>query len=296
MRDALTLVVLAALWGASFLFMRVAAPAFGPFALVWLRLALAGAILVPLIVWQGGAPAWRANARPIFIVGVINSALPFCLISWATLTLPAGIASVLNATTPLMTALWAMPLAGERLSAQRLAGLGLGLAGVAVLAMGKIDGSAAGVLPVLAMLAATASYGLAAHYARRELTGVPPLVVSGGSLASTSLPLAPLALWTWPATMPGAIEWGVVLALAALSTALAYLLYYRLIASLGATRASAVTYLIPLFGVLWGAWLLGEPVGLSMLAGGALILAGVGFLQYKRLANVGRTGAEKAGS
>ncbi len=282
-QDRILLVALAALWGGSFLFMRVAAPALGPFPLIALRLGLASLVLVPVLALRGGMKLWFDNWLRIAIVGVFLSALPFCLIAWATLSLSAGVASVLNATTPLMTALWAVPLAGERLSAQRVAGLGLGLAGVAVLMLGRGAAfSAASWWPVLAMLGATACYGWSGHMARRWLPGLPSLVTATGSLFSGAVLVLPLALLSWPkAPAPAAVWWSVVL-LALGSTAVAYLIFYRLIDRLGATRASAVTYLVPVFGVMWGAMWLAEPLTPTMLAGAGLILGGVVLLGWKR--------------
>ncbi|MBV8679441.1 MAG: DMT family transporter [Aquitalea sp.] len=282
-REMAGLVLLAALWGGSFLFMRVAVPELGPFALIALRLVLASLVLLPVLLWRGGLPLWRQHWLRIAVVGVFLSALPFCLIAWASLSLPAGVASVLNATTPLMTALWAMPLAGERMSLPRAAGLSLGLAGVLVLMLGR--GAAFDVqslLPVLAMLGATACYGWSGHMAKRWLPGLPSLVTATGSLFSGAVLVTPLALLNLPAHAPSSTVWGAVLLLAVASTSLAYLIFYWLIDSLGATRASSVTYLVPVFGVLWGAMLLGEPVGLLMVLGGVLILGGVLLLGWRR--------------
>lgn len=282
-RDMAGLVLLAALWGGSFLFMRVAVPELGAFALIALRLALAALVLLPVLLLRGGLPLWRQHWLRIAVVGVFLSALPFCLIAWASLSLPAGVASVLNATTPLMTALWAMPLAGERMTLPRASGLLLGLAGVLVLMLGRgatFDVHA--LLPVLAMLGATACYGWSGHMARRWLPGLPPLVTATGSLFSGAVLVTPLALLNLPAQPPSPMVWGAVLLLALGCTSLAYLIFYRLIDRLGATRASSVTYLVPVFGVLWGAIFLHEQVGLLMLLGGLLILGGVLLLGWRR--------------
>jgi len=281
-QDLLSLLLLAALWGASFLFMRVAAPLFGPLALIALRVSLAALVLLPLVLWSGEWRYARSHAGPLALMGLLNLALPFLLIAWALLSLPAGVGSVLNATTPLMTALLAWPLAREPLTQRRLVGLLLGLAGVVVLVAGKggfATGHEAGLLPVLAMLGATFSYGIAAHLARRLLVGVPPRVSSCGSLVVASLLTLPLALSHWPSAPIPSNGWLAVAGLALGSTAFAYLLYYRLLARLGATRAVTVTYLVPLFGVLWGVLLLSEPLRSSMLAGALLILAGVAWAQ-----------------
>ncbi|WP_436197894.1 DMT family transporter [Chromobacterium subtsugae] len=199
-REAAWLTLLAAIWGASFLFMRIAAPVFGPLALIALRVGLAACALLPLMAWRGQLAVWRAHWPDIALTGIFLTAFPFCLIAWAQLSLPAGMASVLNATTPLMTALWAWPLAGEKLTPPRLAGLALGLAGVLVLLRGRGAGfDAAGPWPVLAMLGATASYGWAGQMVRRRLPGLPPLATAGGGLASGALLMLPLAAWAWPA-------------------------------------------------------------------------------------------------
>ncbi|WP_236686454.1 DMT family transporter [Chromobacterium subtsugae] len=275
-REAAWLTLLAAIWGASFLFMRIAAPMFGPLALIALRVGLAACALLPLMAWRGQLAVWRAHWPDIALTGIFLTAFPFCLIAWAQLSLPAGMASVLNATTPLMTALWAWPLAGEKLTPPRLAGLALGLAGVLVLLRGRGAGfDAAGPWPVLAMLGATASYGWAGQMVRRRLPGLPPLATAGGGLASGALLMLPLAAWAWPAGPIPARAWLALLALAWLCTALAYLIFYRLIARLGATRASGVTYLVPVFGVLWGVLFLGEALSPAMLLAAALILGGV---------------------
>ncbi|AOZ51049.1 DMT family transporter [Chromobacterium vaccinii] len=282
-REFAWLALLAALWGGSFLFMRVAAPAFGPLPLIALRVGLAACLLLPLLLWRGQWKLWRGHWLPIAVVGVFFTAFPFSLIAWAQLSLSAGMASVLNATTPLMTALWAWPLAGERLSSRRAAGLVLGLAGVLAL----LDGHGArfevrSLAPVLAMLGATASYGWAGHMARRWLPGMPPLVTACGGLASGALLMLPLAWHDWPASQPPQKAWIALALLAVFCTALAYLIFYRLINRLGATRASGVTYLVPVFGVLWGALFLGETIGAAMLLGAALILAGVLALNGRR--------------
>jgi drug/metabolite transporter (DMT)-like permease len=278
-RDWSGLLLLAALWGASYLFMRVGAPEFGPVPLIGIRLILASLPLVPLLWWRGGLGAWRRNAWPIFVAGLFNCALPFCLIAWAELALPAGPASILCATTSLMASLWAAALYGERFTLTRIIGLALGFAGVAALVFH--DQQSAGsvqILPSLAVLLASASYGGVAHYTRKRLVGIPALTVTTGSLASAALLLLPLTIWGWPQHAISTQAWLSVGGLALLSTSLAFLFYYRLIARVGATRATAVAYLIPLFGVLWGVLFLGEPLYLGMLFGAVLILGGVGLI------------------
>lgn len=292
--DIAELLLLAALWGGSFLLMRVAAPDFGPIALVFVRVAGASLLLLPLLVWRRELPALRQHWRAIFIVGLTNSALPFLLFTFAVLAISAGLASIFNATTPLWAALIAWAWVGDRPTASRWLGLALGVAGVAGLALDKasLTPGAHGVSPALAIaacLAAGAFYGWSANFARARLAGVPPMVVAAGSQLSATLALALPALWAWPSVAPAASSWGAAGVLAVACTALAYVLYFRLIAHAGATNASTVTFLIPAFAVSWGAVALGESVDARMLAGCAVILLGTalttGWLKLSRRAS-----------
>ncbi|HUK14719.1 MAG TPA: DMT family transporter [Thermoanaerobaculaceae bacterium] len=274
-RDAVALVALAALWGASFLFMRVAAPRFGPVPLIELRVALAALALLPVLLAGGRLRAARANALPILVVGAINSALPFSLLAFATLSLTAGFASVLNATAPMFGALVAWLWLGDRLSAWRVAGLAVGFGGVLMLVWGKTGFKPGGSgLAVVAALVATLLYGVAANYTKRRLTGVDPLATAAGSQVGAAVVLAPVAAWAWPRSAPPASAWAAVAALALACTAVAYILYFRLIANVGPAKAIAVTFLIPVFGILWGAVVLGEAVTPRMVGACAIILAG----------------------
>lgn len=278
-RDYVDLVLLAALWGASFLFMRVAAPAFGAVPLVEVRVVVAAAFLLPLVAARGGLAELRANAVRAGTIGVINSALPFALFTYATLSITAGFASILNATMPIWTAAIAALWLRERITPMQWLGLALGVTGVAVLVWGKVSfvpGSSqwAVTLAVAAALAATLAYGIAAHLAKRIQAGVSPLITAAGSQLGAAVVLAAPAAWTWPAQTPPATLWLAALLLGIACTGIAYLLYFRLIARTGAVNAASVTFLIPMFGTLWGALFLGEAVTLQMLAGGAIVLAG----------------------
>jgi drug/metabolite transporter (DMT)-like permease len=272
------LVVLAAIWGASFLMMRIAVPEFGPLALTALRVAGATLLLAPLVAWRGQLGALRNHWQAIAVVGLVNSALPFVLFSVAALAISAGLASIFNATAPLWGAVIAWLWLGERLNGSRIAGLALGFAGVAWLAWdsASVKSGAHGVSAALAIGAcvlAAVCYGFGANYTKRRLAGAPPLAVAAGSqLAATALLAAPA--WAGaPAALPSARAWTSLAVLALLCTGVAYLMYFRLIARLGA-RAIAVTYLIPLFAVLWGTLFLGEALTPSMVAGCAVVLAG----------------------
>ena len=190
------------------------------------------------------------------------------------MTLPAGLSSVLNATVPLFGAVIAVGWLGERMSTVRVAGLLTGFAGVIVLAWGRLA-APGDRLAVLAALAATMLYAVAAHYTRRRLGGVTPIAVATGSLIAATVLTLPFGAAFWPVANPSALAWGCAVALGVGCTALAYLLYFRLIARLGAVAALAVTYLIPVFGVSWGALFLNERLPASAFTGALLVLAGV---------------------
>ena len=277
LRDLLDLTLLAALWGGSFLFMRYAVPDFGVVPLIWLRVALASVCLLPLLLLKRQFGALRQQAGALTVMSLFNSGLPFLLIAWATLSITAGLASIMNAMTPVFTALIGALWLGDRLDGRRSLGLLLGLAGVALLAADKADFRPGGSgWAIVAMLLATACYGFAANHTRRYLQGVPALVNATGTQLVSALVLLPPALWSWPERMPGLGPWLAALVLGVACSALAYLLFFRLIARVGASRAVTVTFLVPVFGTLWGALFLGEPVTASMLAGGAVVLLGTG--------------------
>lgn len=279
--DFAELVLLAALWGASFLFMRLGAHEFGPTALAAVRVGLASLLLVPLLASRGQLASLREHWRAMLLVGALNSAVPFVLFSFAALSITAGLSSIVNATTPLWTAIVAFVWMRQGLTRLRVLGLVIGFAGVAFLAWDKAsfrhdaDGGDAGFRAVLACLAATLCYGVAANATRRFLSGVPPLAVATGSQFAAAVLLAPLAAWMWPAVAPGRVAWASALGLAVLCTALAYLLYFRLMSRVGPTNAVSVTFLIPLFAILWGAVFLREAVTLQMAVGGAIVLVGI---------------------
>lgn len=276
-RDLLDLTLLAALWGGSFLFMRYAVPDFGVVPLIWLRVALASVCLLPLLLMKRQLGALRRQAGALTVMGLFNSGLPFLLIAWATLSITAGLASIMNAMTPVFTALIGALWLGDRLDGRRGLGLLLGLAGVALLAADKADFRPGGSgWAIVAMVLATACYGFAANHTRRYLQGVPALVNATGTQLVSALVLLPPALWSWPERMPGLGPWLAALVLGVACSALAYLLFFRLIARVGASRAVTVTFLVPVFGTLWGALFLDEPVTASMLAGGAVVLLGTG--------------------
>ncbi len=275
--DLVELFALGALWGCSFLFMRVAVPEFGPVPLIGLRVATAALFLLPILVYRSSVDVLWQRPGDFAVVGLVNSAFPFTMFAYATLTLTAGYTAVINATAPLFTALVAFLWVGERLSRIAAGGLLVGLIGVIVLVQDqlRLDMGGAG-LPIVAALAASLSYGIAGNHARICMSGVGSLQLAAGSQVAASLMLLPLCLVYWPAENPSLTAWLAVLALGILCTGIAYILYFRLLIRLGPARAVTVTYLVPLAAMIAGAIVLDETITASMLAGCGLILLGTG--------------------
>lgn len=301
-RDRLDLLVLGAIWGASFLFMRVAAPEFGPIALTGIRVAIAAIFLVALLAWRGGARCLPSLALPLTALGAVNSALPFTLFAYATLYITAGATAVLNASVPLFAAVIAYFWLRDRLSPVAIVGLVVGFGGVVILVWDRASfGNGSGIWAPLAGLAGGLSYGIAANYTKKRLHGVSPLVSATGSLVAATVLLLPLVVVYWPPVSPGFLSWLCVIVLGVACTAIAYLLYFRLIARVGPAKTVTVTYLVPLFGMLWGLVFLGEKITASMLVacgvillGTALATGGRGRLLRSRAPQPGETPARSA--
>jgi drug/metabolite transporter (DMT)-like permease len=285
------LVVLSVLWGGSFFFVGVAVHALPPFTIVLLRVAVA-ALALAAVARIAGIPLPRETRvwGALAVVSLLNNVLPFTLIVWAQTLIPSGLASILNATTPLFTVLVAHACTtDEKLTRGRLSGVLLGFLGVAVLLGGTLRPAASGeVLAELACLAAALSYAFAGVYGRRfRAMGVPPLATAAGTVTVASLVMLPLALavdrpWSLPAPPAGALA--AVLALGILSTAVAYILYYRILATAGATNLLLVTLLIPVSAILLGVLVLGEAVAPRQAAGMAMIALGLAAIDGRPLA------------
>jgi drug/metabolite transporter (DMT)-like permease len=273
--DYARLVLLAAIWGGAFPFMRVAAPEFGPAWTAELRVLIGGLALMAWFRLTGFEAGLRQHARAYLILGAAGIALPFALYSFAAMHAPASLLSILNATAPMFGLAWSASFGDERLTLRKMSGLGLGLAGVALIA--KPAGAATDprfAAAVAAALAACCAYGAVGVLVKRCARGVAPRGMAAGNQLAAALVLVPLLPLLPPPVAPTALASANLLALALLGSAVAFPLYFRLIADVGATRALTVTYLIPLFGILWGGLFLGEALPASALAGGALILAG----------------------
>jgi drug/metabolite transporter (DMT)-like permease len=274
--DLARLFLLAALWGGSYLFIRIAAPVLGVPLTMSLRVMVAAIALIAFSYFKHHLPPLRQRWRSYLVLGLLNNAIPFILIAIAVVNLNASIAAVLNATTPLFTAIVAAVWIKEPLSHRKLTGLLLGIVGVAVLVgWSPLPLSGPVILGGIAALVAAISYGLAAVYARRTFAGDRPTDTATGQLIGSSILLSPVAIAALPERMPAIGVMLAVTALALLCTAYAYLLYFRLISSAGATRAATVTFLIPIFSLFLGKLLLSEPINLGLLLGLATILLSV---------------------
>jgi drug/metabolite transporter (DMT)-like permease len=273
--DIVRLLLLAVLWGASFVFIRVLAPVLGPVWVATARLLLAGSALVLGFLAMRRPVDVARHWRAYLLVGILNSSLPFLLFAYAALTLPASYLVILNAALPLFGAVASAVWLGESLESRKIVGLAAGAAGVALVSgAGPVTPDATFAVAVAASLGAVLCYALAGVWLKRSGSALQPVAVAGWSQLLGGLALLPLAAF---APVRGEITVLIVvnvLLLALLCSAIAYVLYFRLIADVGPTRAMTVTFLMPAFGMLWGALFLGETITLAMLVGAALIVGG----------------------
>lgn len=281
-KQLVQLISLAAIWGASFLFIRLAVPDFGPVPLTAARSLVATLTLLPLMLLKGQWPVFRQYWGHIMVIGLISTALPFSFLSISTQYTSAGFASILNALTPLFSALVAWLWLKEYLTPVAVIGILLGFAGVMVMVFDRETITASyALLPILAGVAGTLLYGLTGNYSRRFTAGVPALVISAGCQLFATLFLLPVAVVLWPTAPIPPGSWLYVVVLGMLCTGVAYILYFNLLATVGVARTVIVTYLVPVFAMLWGYLILDEGVTLKMLAGALCILAGIGLTTYR---------------
>lgn len=259
--------------------MRVSAPEFGPFALIGLRAGIAACCLLPLFLLREGVAPLAAHAPALTMVGLVNCFIPFTLLAYATLSLTAGFTALLNATTPLWAAVVGLFWLGATLAPRQWIGLALGVIGMVVLTWGKVDFKPGGTgLAVVAGLLATLSYGFSTHFTKKSLSRLSPMGIAAGSQAAGAVMILPFAIYFWPQTPPSMRAWVAAILLAVLATAFALVLYFRLISRLGGQKASAVTFLIPVFAAAFGALFLGEAVTVPMWTGGLIVLAGTALI------------------
>jgi drug/metabolite transporter (DMT)-like permease len=274
--------LLAAIWGSSFLFMRMGALELGAFPTAGMRVMIATVFLIPLVLVRGLGRSLLHNWKLTLLVGIMNSAIPFACFGFALLSISTGLSAILNATVPLFGAVIAWIWLGDKLHGSRVLGLVIGFAGVVMLAWDKASfrpdasGYSSG-WAVLACLLATFCYGVAASFTKRFLQGVPSLVAATGSQIGASIGLLPLTIGFWPQHAVSSKAWLAVLALGVLCTGIAYVIYFRMIERAGPTRALSVTFGIPVFALLYGAVVLDELITAWMLLCGVVIVLGIGF-------------------
>ncbi len=282
--DAALLIILAAIWGSSFIFMRHLSPLLGPLVLTAVRTLAAGSILAGAFALARVRLDWKRNWWRYLLLGALNTAAPWLLFAWAALHQGGAVSSVINALTPLWGAIFAALLLGEAIGARKLAGIVLGVAGVALIGFAGAGAATqgGGALPVLACVLATVLYGFFGAWTKRFAADLEPRAITAGSLVSGGLLLLPFALAdSGKAAGAPPLAWLLALAFSLLCSALAYLIYYRLLARAGVAFALSVTLLIPVFALLWGLVFLGEGLAPTDLAGAALVLSGTGLIAGK---------------
>lgn len=290
-RDYAELILLSAIWGSSFLFLRIAAPVLGPVFLIEMRVLSALLVLLPICIAMGKHREAVENWRLILLVSITNMTIPFCLLAYASVSIGAGFASVLNSTVPFFAALIGFVFWSQRMTGQAILGLLVGFSGVVVLVIDPNSDSPLGSngLAIAAGISAAFFYGTAVNITVHKLKGVSGLSITVGSLFFASVSLLPFALQSLPASLPESSILFSVGALGVLCTGVAYLMFYRLIARIGSHNAISSTFMIPLFSILWGALFLGESITLQRILGCVFILFGValttGFLARFRRSN-----------
>ncbi len=277
-RNLIELIILAMVWGASYMFMRIATPEFGAIALIEIRVLVASLFLLPIWIFREGKTSSQSVKHywwPILVIGTLNSAVPFVLFAYSTLSITGGFASILNSTAPIWAALVAWLWLRKKLNFNGVLGLLLGLIGVVILVSGSFSfNNNAEMIGIIAAMVASLLYGISANYTTVKLSEVSPLTISTFSQIGAMLVLLPLAIYFFPSEEISIESWLAVLALGVFCTGFAYTMYFRLIANVGSTKAITVTFLIPVFGTMWGALFLDEDVTQEMIIGTLIILLG----------------------
>ncbi len=277
-RDLRDLLLLAALWGGSFILLRLTSPAFGPVFLIEMRVLTGLVVLLPILFYYGRVQELISNWRILALLSLTNMCVPFCLLAFTSLFLGAGTISILNATVPFFAAATGYILFGQKITLAAASGLVLGFSGVVVLMAGNTQSatSETALFAFSAGLLAAMMYGFSTNIINSRLLGVSGLAITTGCLFFSVVYLLPVVLiWARPEELPGGIMWLYVFILGTACTGLPYIMFYRLIARIGAYQSLTVTYLVPVFSILYGALLLAEPVTGVMLFGSSLVLLGI---------------------
>lgn len=266
--DLVRLLVLSIIWGGSFLFMRIAAPEFGPQALILVRMGGAALVLAPILVMSPHRQQFLERWKDFLVLGFTAASFPFCLLAFATLSLEAGFTSLLNATTPICTAVVGVLWFGSRFKKPQYTGLLIGLLGVAVLSYDRMSFKEGGDgWAILAALTAPIAYGFAGNFTRLRFQDLPPQFVAAGSTAAATLLILPLGVMSWPVSNPSNKAWICAILLAVVCTAIAYLLFFKIISSASAMATSTVTFLVPVSAIVWGYLALQEKLTPQIVVG-----------------------------
>lgn len=278
-QDSAELLLLGAIWGASFMLMKEAVPAFGVFALVEFRAIGATLCLLPLVFLKRQQSDLVKHWKKLFVVGLLNTAIPFSLFNYAMYYLDAGLAAILNATAPMFGVVVAWLYLKEKIGYWGMLGVLLGFVGVVIISIDPSTSHKASflssLLPILAALAAAICYALSASYLKRHLSNAKPFAVAAGSQIASILLLFPLAITHLPTAMPSSDAWIAAVILAVFCTGLAYVMYFDLIDKIGPSKAITVGYLLPFFGIMWGVTVLDETLTLKQIIGSACVIVGV---------------------
>jgi drug/metabolite transporter (DMT)-like permease len=268
----------AALWGSSFLFMRIAAVEFGPFATAGMRMAIGTLVMLPLLFWRGLFPQLGQHWRSIAWISLVNAGIPFACFSFAVLHITTGLSAILNATVPMFSAIVGWLWLKQRLTMFKTLGIAIGFLGVALLAgeqaTFKGDQLWMSIAAIAACLLATFCYGLSGNVIKERLSHLHPWVIAGGTMLGATLWLAIPAALTWPSVTPSARAWWSLVAVGVLCSAMAYMLFFELLSRTDATKTMSVTYLIPVFAVMYGVLFLDEHVTLWMVGCAVVVLLG----------------------
>jgi drug/metabolite transporter (DMT)-like permease len=281
--NLLLLIALSAIWGGSFIFMRHLSPILGAFITTNMRLLIAGVFLVILFTAFGVKLFWKKHWKHYLIIGIVNSGTPFLLYSFAALHIPASVSVIVNTMAPMFVAVFSVFWLGDKLSYLKVLGLLMGTGGVVLIAStGAVPRSLMAVLAVLACVGAACCYGLAGIYIKKHASHIKPRLVAAGSQAMVGVAMLPL-IFAFPPRQV-VTNWTIVLLIvfAILCSAVAYLIYYRLVAAVGPTKTLTVTFLMPAFGMLWGRIILNEEITLIMIAGACIILAGTFTVSFEK--------------
>lgn len=274
-------IFLAAVWGASFMFMRVGVPEFGAYAFGGLRVGIAGLVLLPLLLKPKRFAEYKANWLKLSAIGVLSTATPFMLFSFAAYQISAGVLSVINASVPVMTGLIAHFFFQDYLSRQQFIGLIVGVAGVVLLVSDGLQGESQTWWAFAAALGACLCYALSSNLAKRYLSDISPMTTASSGLLASGVVMLPILIWHFPQTTVSPLAWGAAISIAVLSTAVAMIIFYYILQTAGPTKTVTVTLFIPLFGIFWGVLLLGETVSSNMLLGTVVILSGTALTIFR---------------